>query len=140
VPLLPCSFTIYIPYTHCNGCEPNLAMESSTTECNVSPAEPTDVIKLNVGGVHFTTTRSTLMRRPDCMLGAMFGGQHTSTVDDAGSYFVDNDGSAFHVVLNFLRHDKLIISDVELSRLFPQLVHDAGLLDSHHCAIAGITT
>ncbi len=30
---------------------------------------------LNVGGVLYTTTRSTLAKYPDSMLGAMFGGE-----------------------------------------------------------------
>ncbi len=33
-----------------------------------------DIVELNVGGTHFTTTRSTLSKEPDSMLARMFAG------------------------------------------------------------------
>lgn len=49
----------------------------------------------------------------------------TNIRDSEGSYFIDNDGSAFRIVLNFLRHGRLNISDVEFCRHKKQLMHDA---------------
>ena len=84
-----------------------------------------DVVTLNVGGKIFATTLSTLNKMPQSMIGAMFSGEFTAAKDANGHVFIDNDGSAFHVVLNFLRHRQLVVSDVELSQLHPQLLFDA---------------
>ena len=63
-----------------------------------------EVLTLNVGGVIYTTTRSTLLKYPDSMLGAMFNGRHVPTgYDNQGNYFIDRDGYMFRHVLNFLR-------------------------------------
>ena len=70
-----------------------------------------EVITLNVGGVMYTTSRSTLAKYPDSMLGAMFGGQFVPTCfDTQGNYFIDRDGEMFRVVLNFLRSGRLSLS------------------------------
>ena len=61
------------------------------------------IMKLNVGGTHFTTTRTTLTRFPQSVLGAMFSGRHNILEDDDGAYFIDRDGSVFSHILNFLR-------------------------------------
>ena len=37
------------------------------------------------------------------MIGAMFSGKFATAEDANGNIFVDNNGSAFHVVLNYLR-------------------------------------
>ena len=66
-----------------------------------------DIIQLNVGGESYTTTRSTLCRYPDSMLGAMFSGHHDCKVDDRGCVFIDRDGLMFKYILNFLRSGKL---------------------------------
>jgi hypothetical protein len=47
------------------------------------------VIKLNVGGMLFTTSTATLTSCPDTMLGAMFSGRHALPKDEA-------DWVAFH--------------------------------------------
>lgn len=67
-------------------------------------AEP---ISLNVGGVRYTTSMSTLTRYPDSMLGRMFGGDLPTAMDKDGAYFIDRDGQLFRFVLNFLRCDEL---------------------------------
>lgn len=66
-----------------------------------------EIIHLNVGGTIYTTTRSTLSRYPDSMLGAMFRGDIPSRLDLNGHYFIDRDGEIFKYVLNFLRSTKL---------------------------------
>ena len=67
-------------------------------------AEP---ISLNVGGVRYTTSLSTLTRYPDSMLGRMFGGNFPTATDKDGAYFIDGDGQLFRFVLNFLRRNEL---------------------------------
>lgn len=70
----------------------------------------TEVVTLNVGGVLYTTTRTTLTKYADSMLGAMFGGQYNPTaLDQQGNYFIDRDGYMFRHILNFLRSGQLCL-------------------------------
>ena len=62
-------------------------------------------IILDVGGVRYSTSRTTLTKYPDSMLGAMFSGRHdleTMQCED-GSFFIDRDGTHFRHILNYLR-------------------------------------
>ena len=61
------------------------------------------IIKLNIGGNYFTTSRATLCADKDSMLGVMFSGIHHVTKCDNGAYFIDADGTHFRYILNFLR-------------------------------------
>jgi len=65
-----------------------------------------DAVKLNVGGVVFTTTLGTLHKEPDSMLSAMFSGRHRIECDGEGNYKVDRDPELFRVILNMLRNDE----------------------------------
>jgi len=66
-----------------------------------------ELIRLNVGGERYTTTRATLTRYPQSMLGAMFSGAMATSIDEHGCFFIDRDGSMFSHVLNFLRSGRL---------------------------------
>ena len=66
-----------------------------------------EIIRLNVGGERYTTTRATLTRYPQSMLGAMFSGTLPTTIDEHGCFFIDRDGLLFRHVLNFLRSGRL---------------------------------
>eukprot|EP00058_Branchiostoma_floridae_P022949 XP_002608439.1 hypothetical protein BRAFLDRAFT_96577 [Branchiostoma floridae] len=66
-----------------------------------------EIISLNVGGRHFDTTLSTLLKYEDSMLAAMFSGRHRVVTDKDDRYFIDRDGSQFGHILEFLRQDKL---------------------------------
>jgi len=68
-----------------------------------------DLIRLNVGGERYTTTRATLTRYPRSMLGAMFSGTLATSVDEHGCFFIDRDGPMFRHVLNFLRSGRLAL-------------------------------
>ena len=57
-----------------------------TQDVNLAAAK---VIKLNVGGVLFITSRDTLMREKDTMLEVMFSGRHRNETLEDGSYFID---------------------------------------------------
>jgi hypothetical protein len=79
------------------------------------------IIQLNVGGIMYTTSFSTLTRIPGSFFESMFSGRHTaatitridaSTVGHAevrapipspASYFIDRDGKHFRHILNYLR-------------------------------------
>ena len=66
-----------------------------------------DIIELNVGGSHYTTTLLTLTKGQDNMLSAMFSGNYTAVCDKDGRYFIDADGANFKYVLNYLRYGEL---------------------------------
>ncbi|XP_033111343.1 BTB/POZ domain-containing protein KCTD6-like [Anneissia japonica] len=71
-----------------------------------------EILNLNVGGCIYTTSRSTLTRYPDSMLGSMFSGRlQWPAVDDCHRYIIDGDGPTFRHILNFLRRSKLILPD-----------------------------
>jgi len=58
-------------------------------------------IKLNVGGVYFTTSATSLMREPDSMLSRICSTEFAP--GDDGAYFIDRDPTVFAVVLDYLR-------------------------------------
>ncbi len=65
-----------------------------------------DLIKLNVGGTLFTTTRLTLTKNPNSMLTQMFDqdlAMDAAKKDDTGAYFIDRSPDAFKVILEYLR-------------------------------------
>lgn len=88
-------------------------------------AETPEIVELNVGGKSFTTTRSTLTRVPESMLAAMFSGRHPVGRGPDGRFFIDCEGSGFHVVLDFLRHGRLVLEDAELPFLKQRIQCDA---------------
>ncbi|KAJ1444067.1 BTB/POZ protein [Ochromonadaceae sp. CCMP2298] len=61
------------------------------------------VVKLDVGGVRYTTSLTTLRRFPDSMIGCMFSGRHALPKGEDGYFFIDRDGRHFYHILNFLR-------------------------------------
>lgn len=61
------------------------------------------VLLLNVGGVFFTTLKTTLTRFADSMLAVMFSGRHELQTDSRGAYFIDRNGTYFGYILEFLR-------------------------------------
>lgn len=59
-------------------------------------------VTLNVGGIHFTTTKATLMAQ-ESMLQSLFSDRFPLQLQSDGSVFIDRDGTHFRYVLNFLR-------------------------------------
>ncbi|XP_033116644.1 BTB/POZ domain-containing protein KCTD6-like [Anneissia japonica] len=102
-------------YTTFHRCLVNYCTLPSNTGFNIMAlpaAEVADeVLNLNVGGCIYTTSRSTLARYPDSMLGSMFNGSLPSAVDDCHRYIIDGDGPTFRHILNFLRRSNLILPD-----------------------------
>ena len=70
-----------------------------------------EIIKLNVGGIIYTTTRSTLTRYPNSMLGSMFSGRMPTTKDEHDNYWIDGNGEIFRYVLDFLRRSRLLLPE-----------------------------
>ena len=63
---------------------------------------PEDIIDLDIGGQHITTTKKTLMRFEGSVLHAMFSGRHQLPKHN-GRIFIDRDGKAFIHMINYLR-------------------------------------
>ncbi|CAE7568423.1 Kctd7, partial [Symbiodinium natans] len=83
-------------------------------------------VVLNVGGHHFTTTRSTLTtgRAAGSRLSDIVSGP----CDQDGSYFLDHDGEQFHFVLSFLRHGPELFVPPETSVALLTLQSEAKML------------
>ena len=65
------------------------------------------IIKLNVGGKKYSTTKSTLcMQYEDSMLASMFSGRYELGCDDEGCVFIDRDGQLFKYVLTKQNNNK----------------------------------
>ena len=60
------------------------------------------VVKLSIGGTHFTTSKSTLVPASG-FFSVLLSGRFPPVLDDAGATFVDRDAQHFPQVLAFLR-------------------------------------
>lgn len=72
-------------------------------------------ITLNIGGKYFTTTRVTLSKAPNSFLHklslkSLDPRELESDRDERGAFLIDRDPIYFQVVLNYLRHGKLIMN------------------------------
>ena len=61
------------------------------------------VVKLSIGGTHFTTSRSTLVPASGFFSAYLAGRVAQPTLDDAGAIFVDREAQHFPKILAFLR-------------------------------------
>ena len=71
-----------------------------------------DIISLDVGGTIFKTTRATLTSAPESMLARMFALDSElapARVTEDGAYFLDACPRLFAVILNWLRHRKVLL-------------------------------
>ena len=71
-----------------------------------------NVIKLDVGGVLYKTTKDTLTKDQDSMLASMFSGRHPLQPDENGYYFIDRDGELFKYIIKFLRDGNINLDDL----------------------------
>jgi hypothetical protein len=72
-------------------------------------------ITLNIGGKYFTTTRVTLSKAQNSFLHKLSSKsldpkELESDCDERGAYLIDRDPNYFQIVLNYLRHGKLIMT------------------------------
>lgn len=78
------------------------------------------IVVLNVGGVYFWTTRSTLVGISDTFFCKLMG-SHFNT---DGCYFIDRDPSHFRHILNHLRgstvlpHDAMTLQELQVEADF----------------------
>ncbi|PNW73939.1 hypothetical protein CHLRE_13g579017v5 [Chlamydomonas reinhardtii] len=83
------------------------ASEAECQQLEEARRQLDEEVTLNVGGLRFTTSLSTLRNAPNaCLFNAMFSprasrsGRHKLSKDEAGCYFIDRDGRHFHDTLN----------------------------------------
>ena len=84
-------------------------MQSALATPNPAPAAPAapashEIVRLNVGGTRFYTTRQTLLAssHPNFFHG-LLSGRMSTAMDETGAYFIDRDPEPFPAVLNYLR-------------------------------------
>ena len=80
-------------------------MQLQLSDLNV-PKGDDEIIRLNVGGRLFTTTRSTLTKQKNSELAKMFSGKATLPLLQCidGAYFIDEDPDIFEAILTLLRY------------------------------------
>lgn len=89
---------------------PTPPTQSPTAQLDDEDKDDDEIVKLDVGGFLFKTTRKTLTSVPGSFFDSMFSGRHEnpcSRMED-GTYFIDRDGTNFDHVLNFLRHRDVV--------------------------------
>ena len=79
------------------------------TELSAKLDNVSDIIRLNVGGTIFETTRGTMTQKPGTKLAGMFTpfSRTSPPVTPDGSYFIDASPRAFEIVLDWLRWRKM---------------------------------
>ena len=70
--------------------------------------EGNDIVKLNVGGMQYVTTRDTLMTYGDNFFSALLS-EKFKVAKDGESIFIDRNGELFALVLDYLRTGELFI-------------------------------
>jgi len=77
-----------------------------------SSSSPSRIVKINVGGHLFMTTRDTLLQFPNSMLATMINGRWETDLD--GAFFVDRSPRLFEYILEYLRTRHLPPIPVEI--------------------------
>ena len=108
--------------------------------CNGFEFDNDCIVRLSIGGYEFSTTYGTVTNGRSKLLTdaarESLPAHIRAAAGNQEAMFFDNDASAFHIFLNFLRHGKLIVSDIEFDRLGEQLKFDAEFYDSEDFANA----
>ncbi|XP_033110842.1 BTB/POZ domain-containing protein KCTD3-like [Anneissia japonica] len=78
---------------------------------------PGEIIKLNVGGTKFSTSKQTLSWVPDSFFSSLLSGRISSMRDEEGAIFIDRDPVVFVPILNYLRTKDLDVRGVNLTTL-----------------------
>ncbi|XP_076323381.1 BTB/POZ domain-containing protein kctd15-like [Tachypleus tridentatus] len=80
--------------------------------CVAATSRYTAPVHIDVGGTIYTSSLETLTKHPDSRLARMFNGSIPIVLDTLKQhYFIDRDGKMFRHVLNFLRTNKLSVSE-----------------------------
>lgn len=83
-------------------------------------------IALNIGGIIYTTSLSTLTKVDDSLFAQMFSGRQLLRREPDGSCFIDRDGVNFRYVLNYLRDGREAIDGLHVEqKLIKELLMEA---------------
>lgn len=81
---------------------------AQTSDCHTM----SKVVDLNVGGVVYATSLTTLRSMKDGTLASLFKTDDVDLPRDReGRYFIDRDGVLFRYILDYIRNKKLLLPD-----------------------------
>lgn len=84
------------------------------------PACSASMVKFNVGGKIYCSSKQTLLSIPDTFFTGLLSGRIETLKDDSNAIFIDRDPKLFSTILNFLRTRQLHVDyrklDVDLLR------------------------
>jgi len=86
-------------------------------------------VKLNVGGLIFTTSLATLISAKDSLFENMFSGRQEVITDTEGNIFIDRDATHFRHILNYLRNGRLSVPSDFVS--YNELLEEAQFYQIH---------
>jgi hypothetical protein len=96
-----------------------------------------EIVKLNVGGTKFLTTRTTLCSKGENFFTTLINGRIPSTKYE-GYYFIDRDGNTFKYVLEFLRTGHFEIpNDISEQAILREIQFYGIDLTAHYVYISG---
>jgi len=81
------------------------------------PITVSEIVRLNVGGVRFSTSRETLTWIPDQFFSSMLSGRISTLKDEEGAIFIDRDPDMFRLVLSYLRTKDIDLKGIDIRRL-----------------------
>lgn len=82
--------------------------EHDATDAAHAPATPdVRIVRLNIGGYKYATTRATLLTIPNSYFAALLDERVPTAKDEKGAYFIDRDGQYFPPILTYLRTKEL---------------------------------
>ena len=102
------------------------------------------IVRLNVGGKHFDTTRETL--HPAAFFTPWLEGRFEMACDEGGRVFIDRDWHLFEIILSFLRnsqrlaqttidvHKKALLAECEFFQIDSLAYHIRGDLSPYPVA------
>lgn len=79
--------------------------------------EKLTVVKLNVGGTVFSTSKHTLLLDSESFFAKMFGGHFEPLPLEDGSFFIDRDPTWFGAILNYLRGKTINLQFLQPSQI-----------------------
>lgn len=75
----------------------------------MSSNENKEIIKLDIGGYIYKTTKTTLTKYKNTYFSGLFSGKYKIIEQEDGSIFIDRDGSHFKTLLNFMRSGRIVM-------------------------------
>ncbi|KAI1710732.1 BTB/POZ domain-containing protein [Ditylenchus destructor] len=76
-------------------------------------ATNSNLVRLDVGGKTFETTKDTLSRYPESILARMVNGELSSDKDESGTYLISGDPEYFETILTYLHRGVLKLDGKE---------------------------